>query len=180
MECWRRRQPPVAEEPPSSWQCTPLRRCANLHTPRTRPQQCQRTLMPPSRRACSGPGTGTTNLLLREAWFHRIRPRQPEMPGGSSCERQNGRQGISLKYSDRAGPLSEHLRGAIPAFFLAPVWQASRPTPDTWNIQLNGQAGISPIPKGSADHEEAPGGSSLLFSIQVWVAFGAGRVWAAW
>ena len=29
------------------------------------------------------------------------------------------------------------------------------------------------------DHP-APGGSSTLFSIQVCVAFGAGRVWAAW
>ena len=64
---------------------------------------------------------------------------------GAGGERQNGRQGVSLEYSVRAGPPSDHLRGAIPAF-LAPVWQASRPTPGTWKIQLNGQAGISPIP----------------------------------
>ena len=28
--------------------------------------------------------------------------------------------------------------------------------------------------------DSPPGGSSLRFSIPVWIAFGAGRVWAAW
>ena len=98
-----RRRPPAAEEPSRGRRCTPLRRCADRLKPRTRPQRCERTSMPPSR-ACSGPGTGTTDLLLREARCHRIRPRQPKMTAGSSCERQNGRQGISLEYSDRASP----------------------------------------------------------------------------
>ena len=37
----------------------PLRRCADLHTPTTRPQRCQRKSMPPTS-ACSSHSTGTT------------------------------------------------------------------------------------------------------------------------
>ena len=58
-----RRRPPAAEGPSRGRRCTPLRRCADRLKPRTRPQRCERTSMPPSR-ACSGPGTGTTERAI--------------------------------------------------------------------------------------------------------------------
>ena len=80
-----------------------------------------------------------TAMLVCATWpYFRAGP----AVSGRAYKHHSGRQGMPPDYPDRLSPPTGHPRGATPAF-AARASQASRPDPDTWKIQLNGQVAVS-------------------------------------
>jgi len=98
----------------SGRRCTPLRRCAGLHTPSTRHQRCQSTSVPP-RRARSGPGMGTTERATARSApppADRIRPDQPENTARSRLRASRWAAGDTFRLSRSPRPSDRASKGA--------------------------------------------------------------------